>query len=343
MRQPVQTLYGGAHLFRPDSILKLGGIARKALLSHGPFGSNEKTQERVVAKLETEPIEDLRIDFEDGYGVRSDEEEDRHAIEAARNLSIAGPLPPFVGIRIRSFAPETRARAERTLKLFLDSLTRMPPNFAVTLPKISLPDELAALSGMLSPEIAIEAMIETPAILSHLRELPAATEGRLRGAHFGPYDFASECGILSVDQDLHHPLCDTARHQMVIAFAGTKVTLADGPTKTLPLGNDRKVIQSAWQKHYENIRRSIQHGFFQSWDLHPAQLPARYAAVYDTYLENLEPAAARLRNFLAQSSQATALGVAFDDAATMRGYRIFFERAVACGAVTEEEVRQITQ
>jgi len=195
---------------------------------------------------------------------------------------------------------------------------------------------------MLPQGIAIEAMIETPAILERLHELPAAAGGRLRGAHFGPYDFTSECGILSIDQDLHHPLCDTARHRMLIAFAGTGVALSDGPTKTLPLGVDSAVIQGAWRKHNDNVRRSMRHGFFQSWDLHPAQLPARYAAVYDAYFENLEPTAARFRNFLAQSSQATALGVAFDDAATMRGYRIFFERAVACGALSDEEVRQIT-
>lgn len=332
MRQPVQTLYGGAHLFRPDAIRKLGAIALKAC--------NDGTPDRVRRKLETEPIEDLRIDFEDGYGVRSDAEEDRHAVEAARALSVADPLPPFIGIRIRSFAPQTRARAERTLNLFLDALTRVPPNFAVTLPKISHPDELAALARMLPADIAIEAMIETPQIMPHLRDLPQAAEGRLRGAHFGPYDFTSACGILSVDQDLHHPLCDTARHQMVIAFAGTGVTLADGPTTMLPLGSDPAATQRAWQKHYDNVRRSMRHGFYQSWDLHPAQLPARYAAIYDTYADNLEPTAARLRNFLDKAEQATAVGTVFDDAATVRGLQLYFERALDCGALTSEEVPQ---
>jgi citrate lyase beta subunit len=340
LRQPVQTLYGGAHLFRPDTTLKLGALARKAWDQFGPTG---KHHERIVAKLNTEPIEDLRIDFEDGYGVRSSDEEDGHAIQAAKNLSDpAAELPAFIGIRIKSFSGNTRARAERTLRLFLDHLTRIPVNFTVTLPKIETPDDLHDLAAMLPEPIAIEAMIESPAILPHLRELPKAAAGRLRGAHFGPYDFTSACGILSVDQSLDHPLCDTARHQMLIAFAGTDVTVADGPTATLPLGIDRAAIHAAWDLHGRNVRRSIQHGFHQSWDLHPAQLPARYAAIFDLFHEAADGTAARLRNFLDKAAQATALGTAFDDAATVLGYLIFFDRAINCGAFTAEEVEHMT-
>ncbi len=339
MRQPVHTLYGGAHLYRPDTTRKLGAIARKAWEQFGPIG---KDHDRIWRKLETEPVEDLRIDFEDGYGVRSNDEEDGHAIQAAKNLSATERLPPFIGIRIRSFAPETRARAERTLHLFLDNLATIPPNFAVTLPKISDPQELGDLAAMLPPGVAIEAMVETPAILPHLAELASAAQGRLRSAHFGPYDFTSSCGILSVDQDLHHPLCDTARHQMLIAFAGTAITVADGPTATLPLGGDRAAIHAAWDLHMRNVRRSIAHGFFQSWDLHPAQLPARYAAIFDLFHDTVEATAARLRNFLAKAAQATALGTAFDDAATVLGYLIYFNRALNCGALTAEEVSAYT-
>ena len=337
MRQPVHTLYGGAHLFRPDAVHKLGGLARKAWRDFGPIGSSPHLVER---KLATEPIEDLRIDFEDGYGQRSNDEEDRHAVEAARNVNAAEVLPPFLGIRIRSFA--LRDRAERTLKLFLDNLHRIPANFAVTLPKIESPDEVADLARMLPHGVAIEAMVETTAILPRLRDLIAAADGKLRAAHFGPYDFNSVCGILSVDQDLHHPICDTARHQMLIAFAGTGVTLADGPTKTLPLGSDPTLIHDAWSKHMRNIRRSIQHGFHQSWDLHPAQLPARYAAIYDVFASSIEHTTARLQNFLKQKEQATALGTAFDDAATALGYEVYFERAVNCGFLTSEEAAAIT-
>jgi citrate lyase beta subunit len=340
LRQPVQTLYGGAHLFRPDTTQKLAAIARKAWDQFGPTG---RQHERIAAKLKSEPIEDLRVDFEDGYGVRSNEEEDAHAMQAAKNFSDpAVELPDFTGIRIKSFSGPTRARAERTLRLFLDNLRRIPANFVITLPKIETPDDLQDLAALLPESIAIEAMIETPAILPHLRDLPQAAAGKLRGAHFGPYDFTSACGILSVDQDLHHPLCDTARHQMLIAFAGTPVTCADGPTATLPLGSDPALIRSAWDLHQRNVRRSIRHGFYQSWDLHPAQLPARYAAIFDLFHEAAESTAARLRNFLAKAAQATALGTAFDDAATVLGYLIFFDRAIQCGAFTPDEVLQMT-
>ena len=340
LRQPVQTLYGGAHLFRPDTTIKLGAIARKAWDQFGPTG---KQHERIAAKLKSEPVEDLRVDFEDGYGVRSNDDEDAHAIQAAKIFSDAGTvLPAFTGIRIKSFSGATRARAERTLRLFLDHLSNIPANFVVTLPKIESPDDLHDLAALLPEPIAIEAMIETPAILPHLRELPQAAGGRLRGAHFGPYDFTSSCGILSVDQDLHHPLCDTARHQMLIAFAGTSVTVADGPTATLPLGSDAVAVRSAWELHQSNVRRSIRHGFYQSWDLHPAQLPARYAAIFDLFHYTAEATAARLRNFLDKAARATALGTAFDDAATVLGYLIFFDRALNCGAFTDDEVLQMT-
>lgn len=331
-------------MFRPDTVLKLGALARKAWQQFGPIGT---TPEFVARKLAAEPIEDLRIDFEDGYGLRSDDEEDRHAVEAARNVNVAEVLPPFLGIRIRSFAStETRARAERTLKLFLDELKSIPENFAVTLPKIDSPDEVADLARMLPDGVAIEAMIETTNILPRMRDLIPAAEGKLRAAHFGPYDFNSVCGILSIDQDLHHPICDTARHQMLLAFAGTGVTLADGPTKTLPLGTDADVVRGAWDKHMRNIRRSIQHGFHQGWDLHPAQLSARYAAIYDVFAASIEQTTARYRNFLQQKEQATALGTAFDDAATALGYEVYFERAVNCGFLSVEEaaaVKSVTQ
>jgi len=61
---------------------------------------------RVLEKLKREPVEDFRIDFEDGYGNRPDAEEDGHAesaaLEVARGMQ-EGSLPPFIGIRIKPF------------------------------------------------------------------------------------------------------------------------------------------------------------------------------------------------------------------------------------------------
>ena len=37
--------------------------------------------------------------------------------------------------------------------------------------------------------------------------------------------------------------------------------------------------------HFDDVRHSLRHAYYQGWDLHPAQLPTRYAAVYSFFLE----------------------------------------------------------
>ncbi len=78
-------------------------------------------------------------------------------------------------------------------------------------------------------------------------------------------------------------------------------------------------------------------GFYQGWDLHPAQLPTRYAAVYAFFLEGLDAASDRLTNFVTKAAQATLVGEVFDDAATGQGLLNYFLRAMNCGAITERE------
>ncbi len=108
---------------------------------HGPLGYAKDVRRRVNEKLGREPIEDLRIDFEDGYGVRDDAEEDAAARAAGE---LAGRLPvPFVGLRCKSLEAPTRRRAVRTLRVFLDALGTLPPGFVVTLPKVSAVEQVA--------------------------------------------------------------------------------------------------------------------------------------------------------------------------------------------------------
>jgi len=97
------------------------------------------------------------------------------------------------------------------------------------------------------------------------------------------------------------------------------------------------VVHRAWRLHAQHIRHSLVGGFYQGWDLHPAQLPSRYAAVYSFFLEGMEAASERLRNFVAKAAQATLVGEVFDDAATGQGLLNYFLRAVNCGAMTEHE------
>lgn len=387
VRQPVHTVYGGANLFKRDTAAKLGRLAVRSFRENAgdaaefaallgiPLAIAGPVYDRVAEKLAREAVEDLRIDFEDGYGTRSDAEEDGHAIFAADEMSAAldaDALPPFVGIRIKSFSSEAQRRAVRTLDLFLTELAtgtgaNLPANFVVTLPKVESPAQVSALAdildelesnlGFAANAICVEVMIETPRALIDAdgrivtRDIVAAARGRCRGAHFGAYDYTASLGITSAHQKMEHQACDFARNIMQVALAGTGVWLSDGATNIMPVGphrgdelstqqrsENRDAVRRAWQVHYEHCRRSLANGFFQGWDLHPAQLPTRYAALYAMFLEELGPAGRRLRGFIDQAAQATLFGDQFDDAATGQGLLNFFVRAVNCAALTADEV-----
>jgi citrate lyase beta subunit len=333
----------------------------------------------VREKLAREPVEDQRIDFEDGYGYRSDAEEDRHAIHVGEQLAeamAAGTLPPFVGIRVKSFAPESLRRAVRTLDMVITTLAArtggaLPPHFVVTLPKVSIPEQVGALAEMLellearngiaAGMIAIDLMIEMPqAIVGQhgqiaVPSLVQAGCGRVISAAFGTYDYTASCDITAREQTYDHPAADFARHALQASLAGTGIQISDGATTVLPIGpnrasgdhaltdqqqaENRATIHAAWRAHYDNVRHSLRQGFYQGWDLHPAQLPARYAAVYAFFLEQLPDASKRLRAFVERAAQATLVGNSFDDAATGQGLLNFFLRGIACGALTEEQAQ----
>ncbi len=338
---------------------------------------------RVRDKLRREPIEDFRVDFEDGYGNRPDAEEDGHAAGAASEIAAAmnaGELPPFIGIRIKPFTEELRERSIRTLDIFLTELARktrgaLPEPFYITLPKVTLPDEVASLADICSRieplldlepgALRIELMIETPqAILNergeaNLLPLVTAARGRCVAAHFGPYDYTASRNIAAVYQPIRHFASDFAREVMQVALAGTGIRLGDGPTAIMPIPphraakdgatlslrqieENRAAVHRAWKLHFDNINRSLEAGFYQGWDLHPAQLPARYAAVYCFFLQNLEPASQRLRNFIEKAAQATRVGQVFDDAAMAQGLLNYFEQSINCGALAAEEVQRLT-
>ncbi len=339
----------------------------------------EEVYARVVDKLAREPVEDFRIDFEDGYGYRADAEEDRHAVAAAIEVSkgmAAKSLPPFIGLRVKPLTEELCDRSLRTLDLFLTALleeTRgaLPENFLITLPKVTVPEQPAALAkvldhfeaakGLSAGKLRFEIMIETAqAILdrrgqSNLPLLVDAGAGRCIAAHFGTYDYTASCGITAAHQHMLHPACDFARSMMQVAFAGTGIWLSDGGTNVLPVpvhrgenltpleqAQNRDAIHRAWKLHFDHVKHSLENGFYQGWDLHPAQLPTRYAAVYNFYLKSLESAAARLGNFVKAAAQATTAGNVMDDAATGQGLLNFFLRAVNCGALSEREAEQLT-
>ncbi|HEX8709178.1 MAG TPA: hypothetical protein VF723_13105 [Pyrinomonadaceae bacterium] len=425
-RQPVHTVYGGAHLFKADSALRLGALARRSLEQFAPDfltfaralglpgaetlpDSIEQAEDlqsrleadaeairrenkaawlahtiytRVAEKLHREPVEDFRIDFEDGYGNRPDAEEDGHAASAAAEVAkglAAGTLPPFIGIRIKPFTEELRERSVRTLDIFLSTLVeesggRIPPNFFVTLPKIVIPEQVSALAdifdildgslGLAQGTLKMEMMVETTQSIINRRgaaNLPLlldAARGRCVAAHFGTYDYTASCNITAAHQHMMHPACDFARHMMQVAFGDTGVWLSDGATNIMPvaphraaegsaltpaeLAENRTTVQRAWKLHYDHIQHSLTNAYYQGWDLHPAQLPTRYAAVYAFFLDSLEAASERLSNFVEKAAKATLVGDVFDDAATGQGLLNYFLRAINCGAIKEEEALGLT-
>jgi citrate lyase beta subunit len=388
VRQPVHTVYGGAQLFKADTAARLGEIALKTLREYAPgpgvfadvlgLGALAPTvHARVVKKLETEPVEDFRIDFEDGYGNRPDAEEDedaaRTADEVARGME-AGSLPPFIGIRIKPLSGELHPRALRTLDVFVTALAaragrRLPPGFVVTVPKVTIAEQVRAAAELctllekrtkLPPgSLRLELMVETtPAVIDRngeagLRALVEAGRGRCQGVHFGTYDYTASCNITAAHQTMTHPACDFAKHVMQVTMAGTGLTLSDGATNIMPVApnrpapggalteaqvrENRSAVHRAWRLHFDHVQHSLRNAYYQGWDLHPAQLPTRYAAVYGFFLEGLEASSRRLKAFTEKAAQATLLGDVFDDAATGQGLLNYFLRGINCGAITAEE------
>ena len=333
--------------------------------------------DRVVAKLKVEPVEDFRIDFEDGYGNRPDEEEDGHAASTAEEVALgmaAETLPPFIGIRLKPFSEELKARSIRTLDIFVTTLVnrtggRLPENFVVTIPKVTMPEQVAALvevfqhlessCSLIPGTLKLEFMVETPQSIinergeSALMGFVAAANGRCKAAHFGVYDYTASSNITAAYQTMTHPACDFARHMMKVALAGTGIWISDGATNIMPVGHhraakgkrltagqlreNREVVHRAWKMGFDDTMHSLMNGYYQGWDLHPAQLPIRYAAVYLFFLTGLESAALRLKTFVEKAAQATLIGDVFDDAATGQGLLNFFLRGIGCKAITEEE------
>jgi len=376
-RQPVHTVYGGAHLFKSDAAEKLGAVALKALREHAPDGATlasafgidpalaERIYPRIVDKLSREPIEDFRIDFEDGFGSRSDEEEDRYALSTAGEVAAgmaAGSLPQSIGIRIKPLSEELKRRSLRTFDMFLTRLltksgNALPDNFVITLPKVTSAAQVTALCSAceafeywreLEPNsLRFELMVETtqsifaPDGTVALPHLIAEGRGRIVAAHFGTYDYTAACGITAAYQHMLHPACDFAKHVMQVSLAGTGIWLSDGATNIMPVGS-RELVYRAWRLHASHVRHSLENGFYQGWDLHPAQLPSRYAAVYAFFMEGLDAASDRLKNFVSKAAQATLVGDVFDDAATGQGLLNYFLRAMNCGAITEREAVEMS-
>ncbi|MGH3858756.1 DUF6986 family protein [Actinokineospora sp.] len=350
-RQPVHTVYVPADRFHADLCPEWGAEATRAMAEH-PVELDAEVRARVVDKLDREPIEDLRVDFEDGYGNRPDDEEDSAARTAAAAMA-RGHMPPFLGIRFKSLEVATRRRGVRTLDLFLGTLLDagpLPDGFVVTLPKVTAVEQVAAMTvacerlevahGLPPGRLRFEIQVETPqAILgphgtAAVARMIDAAAGRCTGLHYGTYDYSAALGISAAFQSMEHPAADHAKAVMQLAAAGTGVRVSDGSTNVLPVGDG---TTDAWRLHARLVRRSLERGFYQGWDLHPGQLVTRYAATYGFFREGLAAAAERLRDYVGQTGD----GV-LDEPATAQALAAFVVRGLNCGATDDSEVAELT-
>ncbi|MFJ6633490.1 DUF6986 family protein [Streptomyces sp. NPDC091376] len=366
-RQPVHTVYVPGDAFDAGTIRSWGDQALAALDEHAPdpttlarvLGLSDELAEpvytRVRAKLEREPVEDLRVDFEDGYHGR---DEDTDAARAARLISEAyakGTAAPYMGIRTKCMEAAVRARGIRTTDVFLTGLIEhggLPNGLVLTLPKVTYPEQVTAFVRLLEAfekthgqdagRIGFEIQIETSqAILAAdgtatVARMIDAADGRATGLHYGTFDYSACLGVSAAHQASDHPAADHAKAIMQVAAAGTGVRVSDGSTNVLPVGGTDHVHE-AWRLHYGLTRRALARAYYQGWDMHPGHLPTRYAAVFAFYREGMEAAAARLAAYVARTE-----GDIMDEPATAKALSGYLLRGLDCGALDDEEVTRLT-
>jgi citrate lyase beta subunit len=362
-RQPVHTVYVAADRFYADLVPRYGIAALRVLDAHEEVfrevtGADDDLVRRVRDKLDREPVEDLRIDFEDGYGLRPDDEEDAHVVAAAAAVRRMQPGPPYIGLRFKSLERLTRSRGIRTLVSFVELLAdagELPEGLVLTLPKVTSVDQVAAMvllaesleTGLeLSGPLSFELQIETPQSIlgpdgtALVARMIRASAGRCTGMHYGTYDYSAFCGIAAGDQSLEHPAADHAKAVMQAAAAGTGVRLSDGSTNVLPVGDN---LRAGWELHHRLVTRALHRGFYQGWDLHPAQLPTRYAATFGFFRAGFVDASLRLEAYARQTRPPDpAAAAVVDEPATARALADFVLRGLDCGALTAAEVREAT-
>ena len=364
----------------PDDEKKIAKLTKKlnkmseAERKQHPAWLSYTVYNKIIEKLITEAVEDFRIDFEDGFGNRPDDEEDATAINAASELAMGmneKTISPFTGIRIKPFTEDLKTRGVRTLDIFLTTLLekasgKLPDNFIVMLPKVTIPEQVTTMVRLLEiiekknnlapGSLKMETMVEATQIImddegrNPLMKIIKAGEGRLIAAHFGTYDYTASCGITAKYQTMAHPVCDFAHHMTKVALGNTGIFLSDGATNVMPvaphrgdnlttkqLKENRQSVHNAWRIGYNHSMHSLINGFYQGWDLNPAQLPMRYAATYNFFLSSITDATHRLKSFVDRAAISTLTGDIFDDAATGQGLLNFFLKAMNCGAITEAE------
>ncbi len=214
------------------------------------------------------------------------------------------------GLRVKSFADGRQARSVRTLDMFLTTLIEaaggLPEGFVVTFPKVNTAEHVAIFAevlerlelglGLPDGTLRFEVQVETPRSVIALDGAVAAPRildaagGRLTAMHVGVFDYTASLGLMPWEQRLDHPANDLARQLLQVALAGTGVAISDGSSNVVPASDRTEDVHAAWRVHAGHVRHSLSAGFYQGWDLHPAHLVSRYAAVYGWLLPHLDDA-----------------------------------------------------
>ncbi len=373
-RTPIHTVYVPVDRIEAGLSRAWGATALAALDEHAPDAATlaetlvmdpaliAEVWPLVLGKLDREPVEDLRADAEDGYrGAGEAEEADVLAAAAALASDVrTGVAPPFLGIRAKSLEGPVRARGLRSLDLFLGALIDGVGGGAgldrtdlrITLPKLTDVAQVTAMTGVLdalesayglrSGQLGLELQVETPqAVLgpdgrASLAPMVHAAGARCRGLHYGTYDYSASLGIAAGQQASDHPAADHAKATMQVAVAGTRASAVDGSTNILPVGS-RAQVHGGWRLHAGLVRRALERGFYQGWDLHPAQLVTRYVATYAFFRQAMPAAASRLRDYVSQVD-----GGVLDEPATAKAMASVLIRGLDCGALTDSEIARAT-
>ncbi|WP_425563720.1 DUF6986 family protein, partial [Prauserella halophila] len=196
--------------------------------------------------------------------------------------------------------------------------------------------ELERAHGLAAGTLRFEVQVETAQSVLRadgtvaLPAIVAAADGRCSGLHFGTYDYSAGLGIAGAYQSMDHPAADFAKQFMQVAAAGRGVRLSDGSTNRLPVG---EAVADGWAEHLRLVRRSLERGFYQGWDLHPHQLPSRFAATYAFFRESLGSAVDRLGAYVGAVE-----GAVLDEPATAQALATYVLRGLDCGAVDEAEL-----
>ncbi|KQR98968.1 aldolase [Williamsia sp. Leaf354] len=363
--QPVHTVYVGADVVASDTLSLWSTEAVSIAEANRPVLvalSSDASVDAVIARLRRDPVDDLRIDLEDGYGNRPDDVEDAHARAAGEVLAhwsrtATGPRLTS-GVRCKGLGPAERRRGLRSMEMVLTGAGGVPDRFVFTVPKlraveqvdavVALCEEIERAHGLGENTVRFELQIESPqAVIGFDGTATVAAAihrsgPRLSGLHYGTYDYSAAMGVVSAHQSLEHPVADHAKAVMLAAAAQTGVWVSDGSTQVVPTGDPDRVA-SALRRHHRLVRRSLERGIYQGWDMHPGHLVTRWLAVQTFFAEAMPAAAARLGGHLervtgdgtAESGSDTGV---LDEPATARAMATVVARGWACGAFTHDDV-----